>query len=128
MRSVFSVGVCLSAIALAIVITFNDRVSTQNAEGARAQIGEGGLVATAAATATTLATISDALTGFGLGSNGFAEEFCGNQANLAHSPNSPKIPDNECSFDSAVEEFSAHEENDEGIGPVYNATGCGECH
>ena len=33
MRSVYSLGVCLSAAALAIAITFNDRVWSQNAEG-----------------------------------------------------------------------------------------------
>jgi CxxC motif-containing protein (DUF1111 family) len=115
MRSVFSVGVCLSAMTLVIAITFNDRVSTQNGEGDR----------TAAAAAVP---VTDAPTGFEVASNGFAEEFCDNQTNLAHSPNSPKLPNNKCNFEAAAEEFNAHEENDEGIGPVYNARGCGECH
>jgi CxxC motif-containing protein (DUF1111 family) len=115
MRSVYSVGVCLSAMTLVIAITFNDRVSTQNGEGDR----------TAAAAAVP---VTDAPTGFEVASNGFAEEFCDNQTNLAHSPNSPKLPNNKCNFEAAAEEFNAHEENDEGIGPVYNARGCGECH
>ena len=125
MRNAFSVGVCLCAAALAVAITFNDRVfSQQNAEGlsARAETAS-----TATATATAI-PVTDAPTGFGVESNGFAEEFCANQDNLSHSTSSPKIPDTDCSFDSAIEEFDGHEDNDEGIGPVYNARGCGECH
>lgn len=124
MRSVFSVGVCLSAIALAIVITFNDRVSTQQG-GA-----DGFSVQTAALTTATGTSIpiTDAPTGFELASNGYAEEYCGNQQALSNSPNSPEIPSAECSFASAVSEFDGHEGKDEGVGPVYNANGCGECH
>jgi CxxC motif-containing protein (DUF1111 family) len=115
MRNVFSMGVCLSAMALAITITFNDRLWSQG--------GGEGSSPTAAAVA-----ITDAPTGFAVASNGFAEEFCNNQTNLAHSPNSPTIPNNKCNFDAAIEQFDEHEENDDGIGPVYNARGCGECH
>jgi CxxC motif-containing protein (DUF1111 family) len=115
MRSVFSVGVCLSAMALAITITFNDQVWSQGG-------GEGSSLTAAAV------TITDAPTGFEVASNGYAEEFCDNQTNLAQSPNSPKIPNNKCNFDAALEQFDEHEEDDDGIGPVYNAKGCGECH
>jgi CxxC motif-containing protein (DUF1111 family) len=125
MRNAFSVGVCLGAAALAAAITFNDRVlSQQNAEGLSASAG---LASTATATATAI-PVTEAPTGFDGASNGFAEEFCGNQAALSHTTASPGIPAAECSFDSAVDEFGGHEEDDEGIGPVYNARGCGECH
>ena len=115
MRNVFSVGVCLSTLALAITITFNDRVWSQGG-------GEGSSLTAAAV------TITDAPTGFEIASNGYAEEFCDNQTNLAHSPNSPKIPNNKCNFTAALQQFEEHEEDDDGIGPVYNAKGCGECH
>src|SRR5262245_61491966 len=127
MRNAFSVGVCLGAAALAAAITFNDRVlSQQNGEGLSAR-AETISSATATATATAI-PITDAPTGFDGASNGYAEEFCGNQAALSHTTQSPGIPDGQCSFDSAVEQFGEHDEDDEGIGPVYNARGCGECH
>jgi CxxC motif-containing protein (DUF1111 family) len=124
MRNVFSVGVCLSAMALAITITFNDRVWSQGGGGASPQAASGG----EESSTTAAVEIIDAPTGFELASNGFAEEYCNNQTNLAHSPNSPKIPNNLCNFDEAVDQFNEHEEDDDGIGPVYNARGCGECH
>jgi CxxC motif-containing protein (DUF1111 family) len=71
---------------------------------------------------------TEALTGFDGGSNGFAEEFCANQNALALSPNSPKIPAAECNYDVAEEEFTGPETVADGIGPIFNATGCGECH
>jgi CxxC motif-containing protein (DUF1111 family) len=71
---------------------------------------------------------TEAPTGFDGGSNGFAEEFCANQAALTNSPNSPQIPDVECEFDAAVEEFTGPETVADGLGPIFNATGCGECH
>jgi CxxC motif-containing protein (DUF1111 family) len=125
MRNAFSVGVCLGAAALAVAITFNDRVlSQQNGEGLSARAET-----TSAATATaTSIPVTDAPAGFEVESNGFAEEFCANQAALSHSNESPDIPEIQCSFDSAIEEFGGHEDDDEGIGPVYNARGCGECH
>jgi CxxC motif-containing protein (DUF1111 family) len=61
-------------------------------------------------------------------SNGFAEEFCANQDRLTDSPNSPQIPDDECNFDAAVEEFIGPEGVADGLGPIFNAAGCGECH
>ena len=73
-------------------------------------------------------SITDAPTGFALISNGFAEEFCANQAALTNSPNSPLIPDGECDFDAALEEFTGPETIADGLGPIFNAAGCGECH
>jgi CxxC motif-containing protein (DUF1111 family) len=70
----------------------------------------------------------DAPTGFEVESNGFAEEFCANQDAMTSSPNSPAIPADECSFAAAAEEFTGPETVDDGVGPVFNATGCGECH
>jgi CxxC motif-containing protein (DUF1111 family) len=71
---------------------------------------------------------TEAPTGFEVVSNGFAEEFCANQAALTDSPNSPQIPDDECNFDAAVEEFTGPETIADGLGPIFNAAGCGECH
>jgi CxxC motif-containing protein (DUF1111 family) len=73
-------------------------------------------------------SITEAPTGFTLASNGFAEEFCAHQAALTDSPNSPLIPDDECSFDTALEEFIGPETAADGLGPIFNAAGCGECH
>ena len=70
----------------------------------------------------------EAPTGFDGESNGFAEEFCANQDALANSPNSPEIPADECNFDAAVEEFTGPETTADGLGPIFNAAGCGECH
>jgi CxxC motif-containing protein (DUF1111 family) len=72
---------------------------------------------------------TEAPTGFEVRSNGFAEEFCAHQAELAEeSPISPRIPDDECSFDAAVEEFTGPEDTAAGLGPIFNGNGCGECH
>ena len=96
------VMVVVWATALAVVIVLNDdRVETQSA--------------------------TEAPTGFG-GSNGFLAEFCANQNNLVNSPNSPMIPDDECNDDAAVEEFTGPETTADGLGPIFNAAGCGECH
>jgi CxxC motif-containing protein (DUF1111 family) len=70
----------------------------------------------------------EAPTGFDVSSNGFAEEFCANQASLTNSPNSPEIPADECNFDAAAEEFTGPETVADGLGPIFNAAGCGECH
>jgi CxxC motif-containing protein (DUF1111 family) len=70
----------------------------------------------------------EAPTGFTVASNGFAEEFCRNQAALANSPNSPRIDAEECNFAAAAEEFTGPEGLVDGLGPVFNAAGCGECH
>jgi CxxC motif-containing protein (DUF1111 family) len=71
-------------------------------------------------------SITDAPTGFG--SNGFLAEFCANQGRLTDSPNSPQIPDDECNEDAALEEFTGPETTADGLGPIFNAAGCGECH
>jgi CxxC motif-containing protein (DUF1111 family) len=71
---------------------------------------------------------TEAPTGFLVESNGFAEEFCANQDALTNSPNSPQIPDDECNFEAAVEEFTGPETTADGLGPIFNAAGCGECH
>jgi CxxC motif-containing protein (DUF1111 family) len=60
--------------------------------------------------------------------NGFTEEFCANQAALTNSPNSPRIPTNECDFETAAEEFTGPEGLADGLGPIFNGNGCGECH
>jgi CxxC motif-containing protein (DUF1111 family) len=69
-------------------------------------------------------------TGFELRDNGFASEFCANQAGLNTVAGGvhPVIPDDECSFDVAMEEFTGPESVADGVGPVFNAPGCGECH
>ena len=71
---------------------------------------------------------TEAPTGFTVTSNGFAEEFCANQAALALSPVMPRIPDDECNFATAVTEFTGPEEFTDGLGPIFNGNGCGECH
>jgi CxxC motif-containing protein (DUF1111 family) len=120
MRGVFRVGVCVSASALALVMALSARVESQSIQNAFAEARAGG--------ATTQSIVSDAPTGFDLESNGFAEEFCARQAALTDSPNSPLIPGDECNFDAAAEEFTGPETIADGVGPVFNATGCGECH
>jgi hypothetical protein len=71
--------------------------------------------------------VVDAQQGFEAG-NGFANEFCANQDALTDSPNSPQIPDDECNIDAAEEEFTGPELVADGLGPIFNAAGCGECH
>jgi CxxC motif-containing protein (DUF1111 family) len=89
------------AFALGGMIALSDRVETQSAP--------------------------EAPTGFG-GSNGFAAEFCANQPRLVDSPNSPLIPPDECNAATAAEEFTGPETAADGLGPIFNAAGCGECH
>jgi CxxC motif-containing protein (DUF1111 family) len=71
---------------------------------------------------------TEAPAGFDGGSNGFAEEFCRDQDRLVSSPNSPKIPAEECNLEAAEEEFIGPESVADGLGPIFNAAGCGECH
>jgi CxxC motif-containing protein (DUF1111 family) len=73
-------------------------------------------------------TVTEAPTGFALESNGFAEEFCVEQQALVNSPNSPPIPAEECGYEEALEEFTGPEGITDGVGPVFNAVGCGDCH
>src|SRR5262245_43729665 len=78
--------------------------------------------------AALLAAPTEAPAGFDGASNGFAEEFCARQNELVNSPNSPKIPASECSFQAAEAEFAGTEGVSDGIGPIFNATSCAECH
>jgi CxxC motif-containing protein (DUF1111 family) len=72
---------------------------------------------------------TEAPTGFDGGDNGFLAEFCANQAQLARETVlSPAIPDDECNMEAAVGEFAGPETAADGLGPVFNASGCGECH
>jgi CxxC motif-containing protein (DUF1111 family) len=70
----------------------------------------------------------EAPAGFDGADNGFAAEFCANQNALVNSPNSPQIPPDECNFEAAEEEFTGPETVPDGLGPIYNAEGCGTCH
>jgi len=119
MRGVFRVGVCICASALALVMALGARVETQS-----------GFAETSARTggAPSAAAIADAPTGFDVASNGFAEEFCARQQEMAKSPISPYIDASECAFSVAAEEFTGPETEADGLGPVFNAAGCGECH
>jgi CxxC motif-containing protein (DUF1111 family) len=72
--------------------------------------------------------VTEAPAGFS-GDNGFAAEFCANQAQLARESGlSPAIPVDECSLATAAEEFTGPETESDGLGPIFNAAGCGECH
>jgi CxxC motif-containing protein (DUF1111 family) len=73
-------------------------------------------------------SVTEAPTGFSVVSNGFAEEFCNLQSALVSSPNSPMIPEQDCSFAAAVKKFAGPESIADGVGPIYNADGCGSCH
>ena len=86
------------------------------------------IVATRTESQTSLSEPTEAPTGFVVESNGFAEEFCARQGQLVDSHNSPMIPDDECNFEAAAEEFTGPESIADGLGPVFNASGCGECH
>jgi CxxC motif-containing protein (DUF1111 family) len=77
---------------------------------------------------TSVNNATEAPAGFDGESNGFAEEFCANQDELVNSPNSPMIPDDECNLEAAEEEFIGPEGVLDGLGPIFNAAGCGECH
>jgi CxxC motif-containing protein (DUF1111 family) len=76
----------------------------------------------------TVSSVTEAPAAFDLESNGYAEEFCADQRGPANSPNSKRIPAGECYFETALEEFTGPEGISDGLGPVFNAAGCGECH
>jgi CxxC motif-containing protein (DUF1111 family) len=59
---------------------------------------------------------------------GFVPEFCARQFELNKSKAHPPIPADECHFDTALEEFTGPEGVEDGVGPVFNAPGCGDCH
>ena len=87
------------------------------------------VVATRTESQTSLLGPTEAPTGFVVASNGFAEEFCAQTGIIWWtSPNSPMIPDDECDFETAAEEFTGPESIADGLGPIFNAAGCGECH
>ncbi len=72
---------------------------------------------------------TEAPTGFRVEDNGFAEEFCANQAALAdETPDSPRIPEGECNFETAVEAFTGPKDTAAGLGPIFNGNACAECH
>jgi hypothetical protein len=71
---------------------------------------------------------TEAPAGFDLEGNGFLQEFCANQNQLTQGSTSPKIPVDECNRDAATEEFTGPEAIGNGLGPIFNAAGCGECH
>jgi CxxC motif-containing protein (DUF1111 family) len=104
MRRTFTVVIAMWAAALALVLTLSSRV------------------------AESQGSVRDAPTGFDGVSNGFLREFCDNQSRLVDSPNSPLIPDDECNAEAAIEEFTGPETPSDGLGPIFNAAGCGECH
>ena len=122
MRGLFRVGVCVCASALALVMALSARVETQTQSSFAETLARSGAATTAAA------AITDAPAGFDVASNGFAEEYCARQDHLSNTNGSPGVDDDECSFDDAAAEFGQHETEANGIGPVFNATGCGECH
>ena len=86
------------------------------------------IVATRSESQSVSAGPTEAPTGFVVESNGFAEEFCARQGELVNSSNSPMIPGAECKFGQAVEEFTGPEGLSDGLGPIFNASGCAECH
>jgi CxxC motif-containing protein (DUF1111 family) len=72
---------------------------------------------------------TEAPTGFSLEGNGFLEEFCDRQGELAEESDiSPAIPEDECNDEAAQEEFTGPEDAAAGLGPIFNAAGCGGCH
>jgi CxxC motif-containing protein (DUF1111 family) len=72
---------------------------------------------------------TEAPAGFRVEDNGFAEEFCANQAALANeTPDSPRIPEDACNFETAVEAFTGPRDTAAGLGPIFNGNACAECH
>jgi CxxC motif-containing protein (DUF1111 family) len=104
-------------------MAFSARVESQSVAGALSAFAEG-----RTGGATVQAAVTEAPAGFDVLSNGYAEQYCADQDHYSNSPNSPAIDDDECSFDSALEEFGGTETEADGVGPVFNATGCGQCH
>jgi len=86
------------------------------------------IVATRSESQSSFGGPTEAPTGFVVESNGFAEEFCARQGDLVNSNNSPMIPDADCNFDRAVDEFTGPSSIADGLGPIFNASGCAECH
>jgi CxxC motif-containing protein (DUF1111 family) len=70
----------------------------------------------------------EAPSGFDLADNGFVREYCARQGEYNRSNAHPRIPPEECNFETALEEFTGPESVADGVGPVFNAPGCGDCH
>ncbi len=124
--------VCASAaLALAAVghtQSTGDRAqsTTNPAEGPQSG-AEAAQATSAKAVATTAPT--EAPPGFDGADNGFLAEFCASQAQLAKETTlSPAIPADECNMEAAAAEFAGPEGESDGLGPIFNASGCGECH
>jgi CxxC motif-containing protein (DUF1111 family) len=83
------------------VITFSHKVSSQSEQTTKANISE------LSNGATALNSLSEAPAGFDNQTNGFVDQM---------------------GFQAALDTFNELEEIDEGLGPVYNAQGCSECH
>lgn len=86
-----------------------------------------------APTMWSVTAVTEAPTGFAVRSNGFAEEFCRKQGSFRDrlaeiTSDSPAIDADECNFATALEEFTGPEDAAAGLGPIFNAAGCGECH
>jgi len=120
------VFVC-AATALALPDASTQSVANQpNPQAAQAAAGAEGAPAAQAAIA---ALATEAPTGYDGRDNGFLAEFCARQADLARvSDLSPAVPPDECNMDTAVGEFAGPEGESDGLGPVFNARGCGDCH
>jgi CxxC motif-containing protein (DUF1111 family) len=86
------------------------------------------IVAVVAAAPQSLEGPTPAPSGFVVESNGFAEEYCASQRDYSTSTNSPPIPTEECGYEEAAGEFTGPESAADGVGPVFNASSCAECH
>jgi CxxC motif-containing protein (DUF1111 family) len=114
-----------AVVALALAAVAHTQSASDPAQ-AQASVREA-TPAQIAATAATTAT--EAPTGFDGADNGFLAEFCAKQAQLAQASTlSPAVPADECSLETAAEEFKGPEGESDGLGPIFNASGCGECH
>ena len=103
-RSVSALALLAYAMVMATVVV------TQEAPVQEAAVQEAAVQREAATAAAVTIQATEAPAGFDGGSNGFLSG--------ATSP----------TFDEAEEEFIGPEGPEEGLGPVFNAAGCGECH
>ena len=117
-------------VCAAVVFALAAVAHTQSAnDPARAQQSVREAPQATAAAASPAARATEAPAGFDGADNGFLAEFCANQAELARTSSlSPAIPADECNMDAAVGEFAGPEGESDGLGPIFNARGCGECH
>ncbi len=116
-----------AAVAFALAAVAHTQTPSDPAQAQAQQSVREATPAQSVAAAATPAT--EAPTGFDGADNGFITEFCANQAQLAQvSSLSPAIPADECSLETASEEFTGPEGESDGLGPIFNARGCAECH